>query len=218
MGARRRPRSHPQGRRTRLMEPGMHDRLVDRARAGVPVAIAAESVGIAVRTFTEWMQRGHAEQERLADLRDAGEEHPEPDPYERPFLDLYEDVMEARSQAAVRNVGNVQRAANGGFVTEETTRKYRDDDGNLVEETTIKRAAPDWRAAAWYLERQHRTAFGREATQVEVTGKTELTMSQSAEEALSARLAENIAALAIAATPHDPNDVVDAELVDEPAT
>ena len=75
-----------------------------------------------------------------------------------------------RARAAVRAVTLIQRASVGGAVTEESTKKYRDESGQLVEETTVKRTAPDWRAAAWYLERQHPLHFGRQATQVEVSG------------------------------------------------
>lgn len=168
MAARR--RKHPQGRRTRLMEPGVHKTLVDRTKLGLPGGLAAMAAGISERTFLDWMQRGAAESDRLADLEEAGEESPAIDPYAKPFLLLYRDVMQARAVAASHAMVNLQKSAVGGFITEETTRTFRNADGQKVTETTIKRQPPDWRANSWLLERQFRRDFGRDATQVEITG------------------------------------------------
>lgn len=204
------------GRKSRLLEPGVHTGLVDRTRVGVPVAVAAESAGISARTFRDWMQRGRAERDRLDDQVLNGVENPQPDALNRPYLELFDAIMEARAQAAVRAVASVQRAAQGGFVIEETTRTCRDPEtGRLVEETTIKRAAPDWRAAAWYLERQHRQMFGRNAVQVEVAGMPDTTEGlPSTEQAadLAARIIANVAALT--RRQGSATDVVNAEIVE----
>lgn len=202
----------------------MHDRLVRNTALGVPMNLAATQAGIALRTFVDWMQRGRAEDERLAEAAIAGQDTA-PEAAERAFLDLYRDVMRARSDAAVRNVGHVQRSAAGGFVTEETVRTYRDEAGRMVTETTTKRAAPDWRAAAWYLERSHRSEFGKDAVQVEVTGAdgTPLQIGpvEPAED-LALRVAANIAALLPAPQQIGPGRdevIVDAEVDDDqPAT
>lgn len=219
MGARRKKAAT--GRWTRLMEPNVRKGLIDATRAGVPVKTAAESVGISDRTLRDWMLRGHDEQNRLDDQRANGVEDPQPDPLNAMYYELYRDIMQARSAAAVRNVANVQKASNGGFIVEETKRRYRDDSGQWVEETTVKRAPPDWRAAAWYLERQHRDQFGRDAVQVELTGLPAghpdegLPSTEHAGD-LAARILENIAAL----TPPKQlpegrgDDVVDVEVVD----
>ncbi len=46
----------------------------------------------------------------------------------------------------------------------EITRRYRDPEtGELVTEAEKVYSAPDWRAAAWWLERAHRAEFGRSA-------------------------------------------------------
>lgn len=218
MAARR--KTKPQGPRTKLMLPGVHKGLVDRTKAGVPVGVAATSVGIAERTFLDWMQRGAEEEERIAQLRATGEEDPKPDPYARIYLDLYREVMQARADAAVRAVANVQKAAAGGFVTEETTKRYTDKEGNEVEEYTIKRAAPDWRAASWYLERQHRRDFGRDAVQVEVTGQLTESAAMPVVDSddLAKRIAVHAAAIGgplpqITAGPDD--EVVDAEIIQD---
>jgi len=159
--SRRKPR-RDRGRPA-LLDTRVHERLIEATAAGAPMTAAAEYVGIHWRTFQTWMSRGHDENERIADGKTA-------DPREAPYLALFREVSEARARAAVRAVTLIQRASVGGAVTEESTKKYRDESGQLVEETTVKRTAPDWRAAAWYLERQHPLHFGRQATQVEVSG------------------------------------------------
>lgn len=209
---RRRP-----GRQLLLTEE-VEKRLVDAARAGVPVDIAASHAGIGAATFHLWMGKGRAEQER----RDDGED---PDEDRDPYVDLLDKVTRARSEAAVKGVLNVQRAAAGGAVTEETTRKWRDPEtGAPVEERTVKRMAPDWRAAAWYLERQHRLHFGKEA-RLELTGAGGGPVEVSVDaDALAARLHENLravgAAVAELTSGDDPGDdmgeePVDAEIVDD---
>jgi hypothetical protein len=56
-------------------------------------------------------------------------------------------------------------------VIEETTCKYRDPEtGSWSPKPVVKRAAPDWRTAAWQLERSHRSHFGKDAVQVELSG------------------------------------------------
>ena len=217
MGARR--KKTPTGRRTRLFEPHVRKGLIDATRAGVPVKTAAESVGISDRTLRDWMLRGYDEQQRLDDQLADGVEDPQPDPLNRMYWELYRDVMQARSAAAVRNIANVQKASNGGFITEETTRKYRDESGNMVEETTIKRAAPDWRAASWYLERQHRAEFGRDAVQVELTGlptgdPQEGLPSAKQSEDLAARIVANIAELTPKQITAGGEDILDVEEVE----
>ena len=154
------------------------------------------------------MRRGHTEQA----ARDDGEQ---PDPVEQKYLDLYAKVVEARAHAAVASVGLIRKSAVGGQITEETTRKYRDADGQVVEEKTVKRQGSDWRAAAWYLERQHRADFGKETkvTQ-EVTGRVELAVNA---EDVAARIRANLDRAAehqqIAAAPAT-SDVVDGEVIE----
>ena len=214
-----RRRTDRRGNRT-LRRPDMRKQLVDITLTGAPVTIVANSVGISPRTLQDWMQRGLYEDDRLADLIAAGEENPTPDKDAKPFLDLFRDLTGARAKAAIRNVGYVQRVAQGGFVTEETTKTYRDADGNKVEETSIKRASPDWRAAAWFLERTHGQQFGKDATQVEIigggSGQGEVQSGPAAEQ-LAARIAANIeaATLAIEAGQGLDVDVVEAEIVED---
>lgn len=201
MGTRRRKHPRPPGRPRKLLNDEVQKRLIEALQLGVPVATACQAVDIAESTFYVWMQRGNDEFEERARAAD-GDTQAQPDDDESIYHDLFVAVKKARAYAAVRNVGVIAKAANGGQVTEETTRKYRDPDtGELVTETTVKRTAPDWRASAWYLERSHRADWAKGAEQVELTGAGggPIQFSVDADD-LSRRLAEHIEA-GVAATP-----------------
>lgn len=141
---RRRP--HQRGRPV-LLDDQVEKTILDAVRAGTPYRYAVAAAGISERTFQRWMARGHEAQ--LAE--DEGQPS---DPDDQVFVDFYRRVEQARAQAAVRQVALVARAATGGVVIEETTRKYRDPEtGGVVEEKTVRRSPPDWRAGAFLLER-----------------------------------------------------------------
>jgi len=162
--------------------------LLDAVKLGAPVELCAAAAGIGETTFYAWMADGRAE-------HDAIEAGAEPRPDKERYLELYREVTANRVQAATRNVAAIQKAVQGGAVTEETTRTFRDHDGQVVTETTVKRAAPDWRAGAWYLERQFGRFFGKAAQEVQLTGAGggPIQVSSDAEE-LSKRLSEHLAA------------------------
>lgn len=153
-----------QQNRRRLLTEAVEARLLDASRQGMPVEAAAAYASIGKSTFMEWMARGREEWTRRNDGED-------PDPGEEPYLRLLERIDHAREQAHAQSVIQLRRLINGGFVIKEVTRKIRDPEtGQIVEETTVDRAAPDFRAISWYLERQHRNQWGKDATQVEITG------------------------------------------------
>ncbi|MEU1592751.1 hypothetical protein ABZ468_07795 [Streptomyces sp. NPDC005708] len=166
MSTRRKAR-RPESRsgRPRLLSEEIEARLVAASRTGVAVELAAEMAGVSRSSFLAWMARGRAE----AEAREAGED---PDPDEEEYAALYAKVRTARATAAARAMANIRRVADGGIVTKVTTRKFRDPvSGQIVEETVEDRTAPDWRADAWYLERQHRDFYGKDAiVAVEITG------------------------------------------------
>ncbi|AKN68784.1 hypothetical protein QR97_02275 [Streptomyces sp. PBH53] len=214
----RRKAHRPRVGRPRLLSEEVEARIVAASRSGIAVELAAEAAGISSATYRRWMARGRAE----AAAREEGQK---PNHDEDQFVELYEKVRTARAMAAARAMANIRRVAEGGIVTRVTTRKFRDPEtGQIVEEVTEDRTPPDWRADAWYLERQHRQHYGKDAAlAVEITG---LDAGEPAQEervdlaALAERLNQTLFAVEYP-KPGELEDgsVVDAELVDdEPLT
>jgi hypothetical protein len=220
-----RRRARKPGRPTLLLNNDITETLRSALKLGVPVSLACQGAGISESVFYKWMQRGWAEHEDRAEAEHDEESDFEPDEAEQPYVDLYLMVTKARSEAALRNVSLIQRVAQGGIVTEETTRKYRDENGEMVTETSVKRTAPDWRASAWYLERAHRSDYAKGAEQVEISGPGGGPVQIGSEEIskLSAKLSLHMdqAMPALAARPaggddqDDDSEVYDAEVVNE---
>ena len=55
----------------------------------------------------------------------------------------------------------MRRAGRGGELLERTTEVVEKDDGTVVTRTTERWTAPDWRANAWWLERQFPEEFAK---------------------------------------------------------
>ncbi|QFG13277.1 terminase small subunit [Streptomyces phage Gilgamesh] len=213
MSTRRKAR-RPQSRagRPRLLSEEVEQRLVAASRTGVAVELAAEMAGVSRSSFLAWMARGRAEVE----AREAGEK---PNPDEEEYAALYEKVRTARATAAARAMMNIRRVADGGVVTKVTTRKFRDSvTGDIVEETVEDRTPPDWRADAWYLERQHRDQYGKDAIlAVEITGFGDIPTGDEDQAVDLSALAERLdrSLFSVEYPPElETGDVVDAEVVD----
>ncbi|MFZ3557236.1 hypothetical protein [Streptomyces sp. BH055] len=207
--SRRKDRRPAAGRPTLLSE-DVEARIIAASRTGVAVELAAEAAGISSATYRRWMARGRAAIE-------GREEGADPDPEDDPYIALFERVRTARAVAATRAMANIRRVADGGIVTKVTTRKFRDPEtGQIVEETTEDRTPPDWRADAWYLERQHRHHYGKDAAlAIEITGMgtAETHHEESVDlDALAARLNESL--FAVQYPELEDGSVVDAEVVD----
>lgn len=131
-------------------------------RAGMTYERAAEAGGIHYETFTTWRQQGEA------DL-DAGQD--------TIFAAFFAAVQKAEIDGELKNAEIVFKAAKGGTkitetktVTKATVRKNDDGTQERVagiadEEVTVvtKTAMPDWKAAAFILERRHGARWGRKA-------------------------------------------------------
>lgn len=196
----------PPGRPALLLEPHTQKILVDALIVGATVRLACEAASIAQSTFHGWVARGYEGHEKRAAGVDVDEK-------EDRFIDLYLEVTKARATAALRNVGVIQRVANGGTVLERTTE--RDPDG--TERVIEKRQAPDWRAAAWYLQHSYRGDFEKDAERLEISGPGggAIPVGEGAAE-LSGRLAEFLSITAAAATAAaDEYLIVDGEVVEE---
>jgi hypothetical protein len=124
------------GRPSPLVEEEVEKALLDYIRIGTPVRKAVAAVGIAEKTFYNWMTRGLTERERLATVPNA-----KPNPTEGIFLQFLQGVERARGEAITKKVAVIAKAGNEG----------------------------DWRAAAWWLERQNPEDFGK-TDKIEMTG------------------------------------------------
>jgi transposase len=107
----------PTGRPSKLND-GLHEAIVKILRTGCTVETAAENAGISKRTLQSWLQKGEDAETRS----DAGHKLTAAD---QRYMALAQDVRRARSEAEVRALATIQRAAADGT----------------------------WQAAAWYLER-----------------------------------------------------------------
>lgn len=92
---------------------------------------AAQAVGISERTFHNWMERGAAEERRVADGQEASES-------EAPYVRFMQAVKEARGKAISDLLARIYDAAAGS-----------------------DERAGQWQAAAWLLERTDTESFGR---------------------------------------------------------
>ncbi|WP_413100936.1 hypothetical protein [Streptomyces sp. Inha503] len=207
MSERRKPHRSKPGRPT-LLSVDVEARIIAASRIGIAVELAAEAAGISSATYRRWMARGRAE---VA----AREDGQVPNRDEDPYVELFSKVRTARAMAAARAMANVRRVADGGVVTKVTTRKFRDPEtGQIVEEVTEDRTAPDWRADAWYLERQHRNHYGKDAAlAIEITGVDSGEAAQEERIDLGA-LAERLNKTLFAVQYPDPPELEDGSLVD----
>ena len=115
-------------------DPALIKRLIEALKAGNYIDTACDYAGINQNTYYRWTKAGRNEADRIA----RGEE---PDPDKAAFLDLAEQIQQARAEATVRNVMLIQTAARNGT----------------------------WQAAAWWLERTQPAKYGRRL-QTEVSG------------------------------------------------
>lgn len=202
---------NPTGRRG-LLNDDVHKKLVDAIGNGVPVETAAAYAGIHDRTFYLWMTKArdaldtYAPETDTPDIDDVLDRMPDDS---KRYVRLLHDINRARSEATSRNVLLIQKAAAGGYVIEETERKLPD--GTV--ERTVRRQPPDWRAAAFWLERQQNKHFGkRNYTEVTGQGGGPIQVIGSPEE-VAARVVKQIEATRKALEATD--EYVEAEVVSD---
>jgi hypothetical protein len=177
----------------KLLDDDIRDQLLEAIADGATFTTAAIYAGIGERTYYRWARRAQDAEETL-------EETGELPDTEQPFWQFGQGLQRAHARGQVANVRRIDRAAEGGYVVKTRTRRMRNPgSGDLVEETETDLALPDWRAAAWILERRHPEGFGKEASQVEISGPGGGPVKMaggpvSSLEALSARLHQSLAA------------------------
>lgn len=132
---------------------------------GVGYEPAARLAGITYQAFRNWIKRAEAEIERLQTPRTR------PKASEQPYVEFFEAVQRAEAEGENTNADIVGEAARGGQTvtkTEKYQKRVFDKKSQsfvVVEETETTKtetAAPDWRAAAFILERRHPDRWGRQ--------------------------------------------------------
>jgi hypothetical protein len=68
-------------------------------------------------------------------------------------------IARARARAVQSNVVELRAAARGGQLIQRTVETTENRDGSITTKTTERHAGPDWRANAWWLERQDPAEF-----------------------------------------------------------
>lgn len=117
--------------------------------SGNYITTAANYAGVNRDSIYEWLQRGARD-------RRQNFEHEES---ESLCAQLHRAIEHALSIAEMRAVLRINRSAEGGEVTERRTICRKDGETTTIERFT----APDWRAAAWWLERYYRNRWGQES-------------------------------------------------------
>ncbi len=148
------------GRPTKL-RPDIQRRIVKALEAGAYIETAAAMVGIGKTTFYDWLRRGAKELERLETEKDV-----DSSPEETPYLVFHQAIEQAQAMAERRCLDVMDRAARGETQTVETV----DASGQTVKKTTaVRRYPPQWKAAAWRLERKFPERWGNRRSQPEET-------------------------------------------------
>ena len=122
-------------------------------RRGLTLEDAAQSAGITYRTLRNWVKRGEAERQRLEEEPDAKSSKEE-----APFLQFLEGYEEAKADGQLLLANVVKTAADGGHKIRETRITEVVVDGEVArkETQTVEReVGPDWKAAAFILERRY---------------------------------------------------------------
>ena len=123
----------------------VHEQIVRAVRGGNSFATAAAHSGIDERTFERWMAKG--ERARSG-----------------PYRALYDEVVQAKAEAEMRNVSILQRAAEGTIRKKTVTQVMHNKKGEeVIVTTTTEEHVYDWRAAQAWLKHRVWGQFGRQA-------------------------------------------------------
>lgn len=156
--------------------------------AGLYKETASALNGIPRSTFLEWLRWGAEEKQRIESERAKGVRGVRLLARRRIYVELSDAVERAIAVADARDLGIVDKTAQGGLETKTITTKTRtfpklDESGKplmdangvavqvieITREEKISHSLPEWTAAAWKLERRDPKRFGRR-TYKELTG------------------------------------------------
>lgn len=142
------------GQHLRLLDPQVHDGLINAIRLGTPINLACASVGIHTATLYRWIA--------LAENDDTDAQ---------PYREFRDELMRARGLAAARHVALINESATRTLKKRVPAvgpdgKVLYGRDGEMVYEEVYEK---DWRASAFLLERGFAREFGRRET-VELSG------------------------------------------------
>ena len=132
--------------------------IIDRVQLGMTLAAAADSAGVDRSTLHRWRVAGARYRADQAQGR-----LPDPTREQQGLIDFCNALERAEAEAEVARLGIVQRAAVGGQAIKKTTIKYATipaTDKEPARRVEVERIeveetlAPQWAAAAWWLERR----------------------------------------------------------------
>ncbi len=179
----------PRGRPPKI-SPEIVAKIAKAIVAGAYKETASAIVDVHRDTLNEWLRRGAKEKERVKRDTQKGLRGVRIRAPERLYVELSDAVEKAIARADVRDLGYVDEAARGGrkevvtvtrtkaqpMIDHRTGKPIVRKDGVpiMITETTTEtresRAAPEWQAAAWKLERRNPRLYGRR-TYAEITGR-----------------------------------------------
>jgi len=158
------------GRPTKFT-PTIRAALIEGITAGLTYKHVCDLVGIDYTTFNLWRNKGK------------GLDAPDDDGY----FGFFHDLMRAERSASIAMMATVRKIAQGYTIS----RPFMDRGGRIV---TDKKGnpvliddpiLPDWRAAAWWLERRYPDEYGK--TRIEHSGKITINFEDEAVQLIKAR-------------------------------
>ena len=120
--------------------PKLNEQLIkticDAIKMGAYIETAAQYAGVPKKTFHDWLKRGSARKNNI-------------------YGQLSHSIEQAWAEAELRDVLALERAAKGELEPKDLNNP------NKVPDYILK---PDWRAAAWRLERKFARRWGQKST------------------------------------------------------
>ena len=128
------------GRPSKLT-PKIQEMILDCIRMGLTYSKAAELVGITRHTLLNWRKWGQAEKSGI-------------------YFNFFNALQKAEAEGEIQCLQKIQEAARGGQEIIDSKELYQGK--KLIKQITkTVKSVPDWRAAAWILERRYPERYGR---------------------------------------------------------